>query len=54
MNLGIIGIPEGTQKEKGIENTFEEIVVENLSNLKKETDMQIQEALRAPKQVEPK
>ena len=40
-NLCIIGIPEG---EKGIENVFEEIMAENFPHLKKETDIQIQEA----------
>ena len=28
-NLCIIGIPEGKEKEKGIENIFEEIMTEN-------------------------
>ena len=35
------------EKEKGIENIFEEIMAENLPNLK-ETDVKIQEAQRAP------
>ena len=33
-NLCIIGIPEGKEKGKGIENIFEEIMAENFSNLK--------------------
>ena len=33
-NLHIIGIPEGGEKEKGIENIFEEMMTENLPNLK--------------------
>ena len=37
-NLHIIGIPEGAEKEKGIENIFEEIMAENFSNLKKTAD----------------
>ena len=36
-NLRIIGIPEGEEKEKVIENIFEEIMSENFPNLK-ETD----------------
>ena len=32
-NLHIIGIPEGKEKEKGIENTFEEIMAENFPYL---------------------
>ena len=40
-----IGIPEGEDKEKGIENIFEEIMAENIPNLK-DTDIKIQEAQR--------
>ena len=43
-NLCIIGIPEGEEREKEIENVFEEIMAENFPNLKKETDTQVQEA----------
>ena len=28
-NICIIGIPEGKEKEKGVENTFEDIMPEN-------------------------
>ena len=38
--------PEVEEREKGIENVFEKIMVENFPNLKKETDIQIQEAKR--------
>ena len=51
-NLCMIGIPEGEEKEKEIENIFEEIMAENFSNLQ-ETDIKIWEAQRAPKQVNP-
>ena len=34
-----IGIPEGEEREKGIEKVFEEIMAENLPNLKKKTDI---------------
>ena len=47
-----IGIPEGEEKEKGIENIFEEIISENFTNLKK-TDIKIQEAQRAPNKLNP-
>ena len=50
--LRTIGIPEGEEKQKGIENIFEEIVVENFSNVK-ETDIKIR-STETPKQVEPK
>ena len=33
-NLCIIGIPEGEEKENGIENIFEEIMAKNFPNLK--------------------
>ena len=39
-NLHIIGIPEGEEKENGIETIFEEIMAENFANLK-ETDIKI-------------
>ena len=38
-NLGIIGISEGEERDKGIENVFDEIMAENFPNLKKETDI---------------
>ena len=40
------GIPEGEEKEKGIENILEEVTSENFPNLK-ESDIKIQEAQRA-------
>ena len=51
-NLCIIGIPEGEEKEKGIENIFEEIMSENFPNLK-ENDIKIQQAQRAPNKLNP-
>ena len=51
INLCKIGIP-GEEKEKGIENIFEEIMAENSSSLK-ETDIKIQEAQRAPNKLNP-
>lgn len=38
MNILIIGVTEREQREKGIKNAVEEMMVENLPNLKKETD----------------
>ena len=52
-NLCIIGIPEGEEKEKGIENIFEEIMAENFPYLK-DTDIKIQEAQRAPNRSTPR
>ena len=39
-NLRIIGIPEGVENDKGIENIFEEIMAKNFPNLK-DTDIKI-------------
>ena len=39
-----MGIPEGEERAKGIENVFEEIMAENSTNLKMKIDIQIQEA----------
>ena len=41
-------------RRKGIESIFEEITAENFPNLKKETDIQIQEAQRAPHKWKPR
>ena len=51
-NISIIGIQEGEQTEKGVENIFEEIMAENFSNLKK-TAIKLQEAQRAPNKLNP-
>ena len=42
-------MPEGEEKEQEIANLFEKIMKENLPNLVKEIDIQVQEA-RSPKQ----
>ena len=46
-NLHIIGIVEGAEKDKGMENIFEEIIAGNIPNLK-DTEFKIQETQRAP------
>ena len=51
-NLCIIGIPEGVEKDKGMENIFEEIIDGNFPNLK-DTGFKIQEAQRAPNKLNP-
>ena len=52
VNLHIMGILDREEKEKGIENVFEEIMSENFPNIK-ETDIKIQEAQRAPNKLNP-
>ena len=52
MNIHIIGVPEGEEKEQEIGNLFEKIVKENFPNLVKEIDMQAQEAQRVPNEMD--
>ena len=52
-NIRIIGIPE-EEKEKGYEKMFEEIVVENFPNMKKELVNQVQEVQRVPYRINPR
>ena len=40
-NLHIIGVPEGEEREKGPEKVFEEIIVKNFSNMRKEIATQV-------------
>ena len=51
-NLHITGIPEGEEKEKGVENIFEGIMGENVPSLK-EADIKIEEAQGAPNKLNP-
>ena len=51
-NPHIIGIPEGVEKDKGMENIFEEIIAGNFPNLK-DTGFKMQEAQRAPNKLNP-
>ena len=53
-NIQIIGVPEGEEEEQDIENLFEKIMKENSPNLAKEIDIQIQEAQRVPKKLDPR
>ena len=54
-NIQIIGMPEGEEKEREIENLFENIMKENFPNLAKEIDFQeLQEAQIVPKKLDPK
>ncbi len=47
-HLRTIGVPEGEERTKGTEKVFEESMTENFPNLKKESDIQVQEAQRVP------
>ena len=50
----MIGVPEGEEEEQEIENIFEKIMKENFPNLAKEIDLQVQEAQRVPKKLDPR
>ena len=50
-NIHIIGVPEGEEREKGPENTFEEIIVENFPSMGKEIATQVQEVQRVPVRI---
>ena len=52
-NIRIIGVPE-EEKKKGYEKIFEEIIVENFPNMKKEIVNQVQEGQRAPYRINPR
>ena len=45
-------MPEGEEKEAEMGDLFEKIVKENLPNLVKEIDMQVQEAHRVQKKMD--
>ena len=47
-NLRLIPVPEGTQRERGPETVFEQIIAENFLNLGREAGIQIQEIGRFP------
>ena len=47
-NIWIIGVPEKEEKKKGCEKVFEEIIVENFTNMRRERATQVQEAQRIP------
>ena len=48
-----MGILEGEERERDIENLFEEIMTEGFPNQVKKIDIQVQE-VQSPKQDEPK
>ena len=52
-NICIIGVSE-EEKEQEIRNLFEKIMKENVPNLVKEIDMQVQEAQRVPNKMDAK
>ena len=53
-NIQIIGVPEDEEKKKGYEKIFEEIRVENFSNMENEKVNQVLETQRAPCRINPR
>ena len=53
-NIRMIGVPEEKEKKKGYEKIFEEIIVENFPNMKKEIVNQVQEVQRVPYRISPR
>ena len=51
-NIGIMEVPEGEEREQGIENLCKKIMTGNFPNLVREVDIQVLEA-QSPKQDEP-
>ena len=51
-NIRIIGVPEEEEKKKGYEKIFEEIIVENFSNV--EIVNQVQETQRVAYRINPR
>ena len=47
-NIRIIEVPEEEEREIGVEELCEQIIAENFPNLRKDTDIKIQEAQRTP------
>ena len=47
-------MPEGEEEKQEIENLFEKIMKENIPNLVKEIDMQVQEAQKVPNKMNAK
>ena len=47
-------MPEGEEEEHEIENFFEKIMKENVPDLVKEIDIQVQKAQRVPNKLDPK
>ena len=54
MNICIIGVPAGEEREKGYEKMLEEIIAENFPSVGKEILSQVCEAERVPGRINPR
>ena len=50
-NLCLIGVPEGTDRDRGPEGVFGQIIAENFPNLGRETGIQMKEVERSPPKI---
>ena len=53
-NIYIIEVPEGEEREKGLDKIFEKIIAEKFPNMGKETVNQVQEAQKVPGRINPR
>ena len=53
-NIQLVGVSEGKEEEQEIENLFEKIMKENFPSLMKKIAIQVQEAQRVPKKLDPR
>ena len=53
-DIQITGIPEGEEKEQGIETLLQKILTENFPNLERGKTTHVQEAQREPIEINPK
>ena len=53
-NIPIKEVPEEEEKKKGYEKFFEEIIVENLTNMENKIVSQVQKAQRVPYRTNPR
>ena len=53
-NIHITGVPEGEEREKGLEKIFEEIINDKFPNIGKETLSKVQEVQRIPDRINPR
>ena len=52
-NIRNIGVPGREEREKGSEKIFQEVIVENFPNIRKERVTQVQEVQRVPGRINP-
>ena len=54
MNIQIIGVPEGKERQKGLEKASKDIIAENFPNMENEIVNQVKEAQRLLSRIKPR